>query len=266
MRALLAIALVIAPALALADHPGTAALKQARLHYDRGMAKYQLGEFDAAVDEFKLAFAASPAPGLLFNLAQASRLGKHPEQALHFYRSYLRMLPNAANRGDVEARILELEPQVRALLRDRDAPAPLRESLPAETREAPAAAPPEPPASPPLAAPAPATPAGAVDAQVAASPPARVARSRTALRIAGVTVGGVGLVGLGLGIYFGVTAAQAQSQLSAQTGNWSSASQDLYNSGQRDATVATALYAVGGVALAGGVALCVLGWHKTLLK
>ena len=52
--------------------------------------------------EFKLAYARSQAPGLLFNLAQASRLNKDYEQALHFYRTYLRVRPDAPNRDDVE--------------------------------------------------------------------------------------------------------------------------------------------------------------------
>ena len=76
------------------------------------MARYALGDFDAAVDEFKQAYELSQAPGLLFNLAQASRLGKDYEQALHFYRTYLRVRPNAANRKDAEKRIGELEPIV----------------------------------------------------------------------------------------------------------------------------------------------------------
>src|SRR6185312_1826267 len=87
-------------------------LQEAKDHYDRGMAHYELGEFGPAVDEFKAAYALSQAPGLLFNLAQASRLGKDYEQALHFYRTYLRVRPDAANRDDVEKRISELEPIV----------------------------------------------------------------------------------------------------------------------------------------------------------
>ena len=51
-----------------------ASLSDARDHYERGMAHYQLGEFPQAIDEFKIAYAASRAPGLLFNMAQASRL------------------------------------------------------------------------------------------------------------------------------------------------------------------------------------------------
>ena len=68
---------------------------------DRGMAHYELGEFAAAIDEFKLAYALSQAPGLLFNLAQASRLNKDYEQALHFY-SYV--LARAARRAQSRRR------------------------------------------------------------------------------------------------------------------------------------------------------------------
>jgi tetratricopeptide (TPR) repeat protein len=254
--ALLALLVGVAPA--RADSSKSAAvLKQAREHYDRGMAKYQLGEFDAAIEEFKVAFDASQAPGLLFNLAQASRLGKHPEQALHFYRSYLRMLPNAANRGDVEARIAELEPVVRAMERDA-VPPPATDKLPQENA----------PLPPVVVAPPPSDPG------VPSAPPPTVierpASDRRALRrslqIAGVSAAGVGLVSIGLGVYFGVSANNAQNQLSSQTSGWTQTSQTLYDNGQRDANVATALYTIGGVALAGGAALCLFGWHKKLLR
>ena len=214
-------------------------LQEAKDHYDRGMAHYELGEFGPAVDEFKAAYALSQAPGLLFNLAQASRLNKEYEQALHFYRTYLRVRPDAANRDDVEKRIAELEPIVkmrqRAEMEKLNAPTPVPENR--------AAADDKPQAV--IAQPLP--PGGKRE------------------RIAGIVVGVAGLGLLGAGIGLGVASLDAQNKLSSlakQMGSWSPQQTTLYQTGQRDAAAATGLYVAGGVAVATGVILYAVGWKK----
>lgn len=215
-------------------------LQEAKDHYDRGMAHYELGEFGAAVEEFKAAYALSQAPGLLFNLAQASRLNKEYEQALHFYRTYLRVRPDAANRDDVEKRISELEPIVemrrRAEMEKLSAPQPLIEpkTSPADDKAQAVVVKPLPPGG-------------------------------RAERIAGIVVGvaGVGLLGAGIGL--GLASLDAQNKLSSlatQMGTWSAEQASLYQTGQRDAAAATGLYVAGGVAVATGVILYVVGWKK----
>ncbi len=77
--------------------------------YQEGITHYNLGEFDPAIEKFKAAYALTGAPGLLFNVAQAYRLKKDYEQALYFYKTYLRLDPDAPNKGDVEARIAEMD-------------------------------------------------------------------------------------------------------------------------------------------------------------
>jgi tetratricopeptide (TPR) repeat protein len=212
--------------------PGDA-MQEAKDHYDRGMAHYELGEFAAAVDEFKAAYSLSQAPGLLFNLAQASRLGKDYEQALHFYRTYLRVRPDAANRDDVEKRIGELEPIVEKRRR-------------AEAERLP---------PPPVQVPAPTS--AAADKPIVLLPP-----SGRPTKIAGIVVGvaGIGIVGAGVGL--GVASLDAQNKLSklaTQMGNWSAEQSKLYDTGKLDATLATALYVAGGVAVATGVILYAVG-------
>jgi hypothetical protein len=83
--------------------------KQAYDLYQEGITSYNLGEFDKAIEKFKAAYALTGAPGLLFNVAQAYRLKKDYDQALYFYKTYLRLSPDAPNKGDVEARIAEME-------------------------------------------------------------------------------------------------------------------------------------------------------------
>jgi tetratricopeptide (TPR) repeat protein len=94
------------------DPEAAAKEKEARDHYTQGMRHFDLGEIDEAVTEFKLAYQISAAPGLLFNIAQAYRTKKDYEQALQFYKNYLRLQPRAHNRADVEARVAEMEKMV----------------------------------------------------------------------------------------------------------------------------------------------------------
>src|SRR4051812_30102850 len=74
---------------------------EAREWYQKGIRHYELGELDLAATELKRAYELNPAPGLLFNLGQVYRLKKEDEQALQFYRTYLRLQPGAANRSMV---------------------------------------------------------------------------------------------------------------------------------------------------------------------
>ena len=206
------------------------------------MAHYELGEFAAAVDEFKPAYARSQAPGLLFNLAQASRLNKDYEQALHFYRTYLRVRPDAANRDDVEQRITELEPMVQ-VRSGREV-----EQLSAGSHPPPARA----------------TPARRVDTRPTA---VRAAAERPAeARLAGIVVGVGGVGALGAGIGLGVASLDAQNKLSSPGHAHGQLDarrrRACTRRGQRDAAASTALYVVGGAAVATGVVLYAVGWRR----
>lgn len=156
--------------------------EQARKHYQEGVSAYNGGEFDRAVKEYKAAYALKRDPALLFNIAQAYRLAKDFEQALFFYRSYLRSQPQAANRAEVEDRIVKLEEEL-AKQKERGgaaspaaAPAPSTEPPPAGGAPA-LGSPPavQPGASAPAAAPLPIS-ASAVD--LSAPAPADVPSSQ----------------------------------------------------------------------------------------
>jgi hypothetical protein len=85
---------------------------EARRHYEEGTKAFNLGEYPRAVTEFKAAYNAKPDPLLLYNIGQSFRLGGDAAQALFFYRSFLRNMPTAPNRKEVEGRIRALEKQV----------------------------------------------------------------------------------------------------------------------------------------------------------
>src|SRR6185295_13144109 len=85
--------------------------RTAKVLLDEGLRRYEAREYERAVEVFKAAYALAPAPGLLFNKAQAYRLwGKgHCADAVRTYRAYLQASPAAANRDRVEAFLKSLE-------------------------------------------------------------------------------------------------------------------------------------------------------------
>jgi tetratricopeptide (TPR) repeat protein len=82
---------------------------EAREHYQKGTSFYDLGRYPEAIREFEAAYQIKNDPALLYNLAQSHRLAGNEEQALHFYRTYLRRVPKAPNRTEIEGRITQLE-------------------------------------------------------------------------------------------------------------------------------------------------------------
>jgi tetratricopeptide (TPR) repeat protein len=107
----------------------------ARHHFEEGSKRFHLGEFKRAAEEYKAAYAAKPDPVLLYNVAQAYRLGNEPAQALFFYRSFLNSQPDSPNRLEIEDRIHKLEAEI-ALQKSQTAPV----TKPAVELAAPAAA------------------------------------------------------------------------------------------------------------------------------
>ncbi len=81
----------------------------ARDHWERGTKFYDLGKYDDAIREFEAAYEAKGDPAFLYNLAQSHRLAGHVGDSLRFYKTYLRYVPKAPNRADIEERIKELE-------------------------------------------------------------------------------------------------------------------------------------------------------------
>jgi tetratricopeptide (TPR) repeat protein len=107
----LAFAFVLSPASARGadDKDAKAAAKE---HYQRGTSFYDLGRYPEAIKEFEAAYQLKNDPAFLYNLAQSYRQVGDPDQALHFYRTYLRYVPKAPNRAEIEERITALEKQV----------------------------------------------------------------------------------------------------------------------------------------------------------
>jgi tetratricopeptide (TPR) repeat protein len=109
------ISLAAAPAAAQPAQPAPPAPKlsdaqrkaEAKHLADEATRKYNLGQFQEALDGYSKAYETFPAASLLFNLGQCHRsLGNH-ERAVFFYEGYLREKPNAPNRDVVEELLTE---------------------------------------------------------------------------------------------------------------------------------------------------------------
>ncbi|MDB4965321.1 MAG: Thiol-disulfide isomerase [Myxococcales bacterium] len=201
----------------------------ARDHYERGLAKYNLAEFDAAIAEFKQSYELSKAPRLLFNIAQAYRLKKDAESALYFYNTYLRAEPNPPNVRDVEERIEEMRRAVDDQRKHNETAAPV-------------------PAQP--------------TAQVQSPPPSSDAPSRARrLKVAGVTVGVLGLAAAAVGAgMLGLASSDASTlrRVATSGGMWTAANDATYREGQSAQTAGIALVSIGGaLVVAGGITLIV---------
>lgn len=91
------------------DKPAPEAIAAARDHARRARSLFDLGKFDKAMQEYEAAYLAVPNPTLLFNMGQCQRKLGNGQQALAFYKSYLRNQPDAPNRAEVEKLIRDLE-------------------------------------------------------------------------------------------------------------------------------------------------------------
>ena len=81
----------------------------AREHYKKGTAAYNLGKYAEAAQEYELSYRATLDPALLFNVAQAYRLAGDRKKALTAYKSYLRSAPDGDKRELAEAKVHEIE-------------------------------------------------------------------------------------------------------------------------------------------------------------
>jgi tetratricopeptide (TPR) repeat protein len=84
----------------------------ARAAYSEGTRYYDLGQYKEALEAFKRAYWNYEDPAFLFNLGQCHRQLGHDAEALGAYRSYLRKLPDAANRQGVTRMIDALEAKI----------------------------------------------------------------------------------------------------------------------------------------------------------
>jgi tetratricopeptide (TPR) repeat protein len=254
----LALACLFGSTVARADDATAAA---AREHYQKATSYYDLGKYAEAITEFEAAYEIKNDPALLYNLAQSNRLAGNPDQALHFYRTYLRYVPHPANRVEIDDRIRQLE----SLLQQKSATQvtpPNQTIQPGATPSAePAPAPPPtpiaplPPSASAAPAPAPLPPPEVeaapvvtrTEAPVAAPDPARGARFATYAKYGYMGSGAL----VAIGLIEGAIAASAANDLQSDAKAGKQYDASIQQRGQ-SAQAAEAFFLVVGVLAAGG--------------
>jgi tetratricopeptide (TPR) repeat protein len=201
--------------------------------FARAQARYEAGDYRQAITLFEEAYQLVRDPVYLFNIGQAYRkLFDCVPAATHFER-YLAEAPDAdaGARSKVKQALEELAPCVEE--RTRVAPKPI-ERKPVEE-------PPQP-------------------IEVA---PVIDDRGR-GLRIGGLAMAGTGVVALVVGSVYSAKGAGYESDLAACAAGceWTAELEDIEGKGERANTLATVGWITGGVAVAGGVTLYLLGRSK----
>jgi len=139
----------------------------------RATGEYNLGQYLESARDYEAAYLQTLDPNLLFNVAQAYRLGGDSEKAITAYRSYLRSGPRGDQRALAEAKLRELEEKRAAAPAAPIVPrAPVVAPAPAVTTPTPTPTPVTPTATAPLpASAAPAEPSNVLVSPTAAEAP-----------------------------------------------------------------------------------------------
>jgi tetratricopeptide (TPR) repeat protein len=244
-------------AVLLASHPAAAAdvaapvvpdaegLKEARARRlaESGLQQYRAGAYDDAIASFEAAFALAPAPGLIYNLAQAHRMKGDCPGAFALYRRYLDSDPDGKLRERTLARLAELQgcADSSGATQEKPADAASNTSAPADLH----------PGAP---GPSPSVPTVTVNL---AERPIGAGRPRHTVATVGLGAGSVAL--LSLGGYFGWQSQRAAGDVSKvfeQHGRWDESAAARERAGVRDQRLA--LGAIVGAAIVAAVDIWLL--------
>ncbi|MCU1277006.1 MAG: ligand-gated channel protein [bacterium] len=256
----------------------------ARDHFLKGTKYFDLGHFDEAIKEYEAAYEIKDEPVLLYNIAQAHRLAGHSKEAVHFYRSYLRRVPKATNRDEVETKIAEIskliEQQEKTRTLPPDLPMSPGEQRAAATKPRPTETPkPQPIASPPPPVTTPTEPPPVATTTPAEQPPVATAPEQPpppavepkpsspgffggpgkVKKIVGIALLGVGVAGLAVGGAMSALAVGASNDVQAEANAGQPFDPAKESAGKTDQVVGGVMYGVGAAAVVAGGVMLYLG-------
>ena len=85
---------------------------EARTFFERGVAMFRRHRYDAALTAFTAAYRFAPLPEVIYNLAVVAERTDHLQDAIDYYREYLRAMPTDPDRATIEQTIEELRARV----------------------------------------------------------------------------------------------------------------------------------------------------------
>ena len=228
--------------------------RDARTAFDRGVAAYQKGNYEAAAEALGKSFELERDVDTLFAWAQAERKLEHCDKAMRLYEQLLSFNLPAANRNAVEQKLAECRTVIAQ--QTPPPPEPVVPAAPPPAPRAPAAPPPTPSEPPPAAVAAPVVappPSEPVDHPEA--PPVEGGRRWYTDPIA-LSLLGAGAVAGGVGVGF-LVSAQSSSNKSKTAPDYPTA-QSLKHTAEQRGTIGMVSTIGGGALLAGGVVWIVL--------
>jgi tetratricopeptide (TPR) repeat protein len=202
--------------------------RDAKVWFDRGVAAYKKGSFEAASEALGKSFDLERDVDTLFAWAQSERKLEHCEKAIDLYEKLLTFDLPAANKEAVDAKLAECRTIV--------------------AQQKPAVAP---PLEPPVAPKAEPTPARTADQE-----PSPISDARPRARAwykdpISLTLVGAGAVATGIGVGFLVSAKSLDSQFNAAK-DYQKA-QDLSDKAKSHGNIGFIATGVGGALVIGGV-------------
>lgn len=274
----LASTLLVASASGRADNRA-----EAREHFSQGTKLFNLGRFADAAVEYAEAYKLHDEPLLLYNVAQAQRLAGQTADALRSYKTFLRLVPKAQNRIEVQNKIAELEklvaqtektqklrpdyPITPSGMKGTDkATRPEPEVARVEPKPEPKPEPkakPEPKPEPVAADPTPERPPVVVAEPDPAPKVAKQSESKPApgrvkiIAGAAILVVGVGVIGGGVAMGLAAKAAGDDVTKAASAGQPFDPKKE--SSGKQAQLIGGVLYGVGGACVAAGAVVLALG-------
>jgi len=248
----IACVLLLAPALAAAQPPPTPQQKQtASEKVKKAIAKSQAGEHDVAVDLYLEAYAIIPQPVLLSNVGSEYQQMKKPYEALKYFCKYIEADPTGNNvqYATAQARTIYIELGGIPSVEDKDVCKPIVK------KQEPAPPPPPTPIVKPEPTPGPAT--GSVDNGPKTKTPT--------LRYVGVGVAVLGAAVFGVGTYYGLQAKSISDEITNHPTNdpWPANIKDREAEGKSAEKKQIAFMVGGGIALAAGVTMFIVGGSKS---
>jgi tetratricopeptide (TPR) repeat protein len=243
----------------------------AKEHYNRGTSFYDLGKYDEAIKEFEAAYQLKNDPAFLYNLAQSYRQAGNHERAVHFYKTYLRYVPNAKNRDDIEDKI-KTEEQLIAKGGGGTTPPPITTPPPTTTPPATTTPPTTTPppggdqpvvTTPPPTSTTPPPSLGAPNPYAPPAPPPAATDSGRKFRIAGLATAGGGAAMMLLGIWQYTRASSASDDIEAAARANQAFDPAVEDRGKSAETLQWVFYGLGTAAIAAGAGLWFYGQHVT---
>lgn len=243
----LAFVVVLAPALALAQ-PSAKDKQQASELVKKAIAKSQAGEHEVAAQLYLDAYKIIPQPLLLSNIGSEYQQMDKPVEALSYFCKYIEADPTGANVSYAlaQARTLYVDLGGEASVEDSALCKPIVKPEPVN----------EPPAPPPVTQPEPQPEPRQTDKPASTSSP---------LRYVGIGVAIVGAGAFGLGTYYGLEAKKISDEITNHkvSDPWPANIKDREAEGKSDEKKQIGFMIGGGVAIAAGVTMFILGGSKS---